>query len=41
MAGTVDSASAALEVGVVEPGIAAEMTGTSTVVIIPERQWSH
>jgi xylulokinase len=35
MAGTVDSASAALEVGVVEPGIAAEMTGTSTVVIIP------
>ena len=35
MAGTVDSATAALEVGVVEPGIAAEMTGTSTVVIIP------
>jgi len=35
MAGTVDSASAALEVGVVEPGIAAEMTGTSTVIIIP------
>ena len=35
MAGTVDSASAALEVGVVESGIAAEMTGTSTVVIIP------
>jgi xylulokinase len=35
MAGTVDSASAALEVGVVEPGIAAEMTGTSTVVILP------
>ena len=35
MAGTVDSASAALEVGVVEPGIAAEMTGTSTVVIMP------
>lgn len=35
MAGTVDSASAALEAGVVEPGIAAEMTGTSTVVIIP------
>ena len=35
MAGTVDSAAAALEVGVVEPGIAAEMTGTSTVVIMP------
>jgi xylulokinase len=35
MVGTVDSASAALEVGVVEPGIAAEMTGTSTVVIMP------
>ena len=35
MAGTVDSASAALEVGVVEPGIAAEMTGTSTVIIMP------
>ena len=35
MAGAVDSSAAALEVGVVEPGIAAEMTGTSTVVIIP------
>ncbi|MGD1029507.1 MAG: FGGY-family carbohydrate kinase [Opitutaceae bacterium] len=35
MAGTVDSAAAALEVGVVEPGIAAEMTGTSTVLIVP------
>jgi len=38
MAGTVDSASAALEVGVVEPGFAAEMTGTSTVVIIPNNK---
>ncbi|MGD1083555.1 MAG: FGGY-family carbohydrate kinase, partial [Verrucomicrobiota bacterium] len=38
MAGTVDSASAALEVGVVESGIAAEMTGTSTVVIIPNNK---
>ena len=38
MAGTVDSAAAALEVGVVEPGIAAEMTGTSTVVIIPNNR---
>ena len=38
MAGTVDSASAALDVGVVEPGIAAEMTGTSTVVIIPNNK---
>ena len=35
MAGTVDSPSAALEAGVTEPGIAVEMTGTSTVVIIP------
>jgi len=35
MAGTVDSPAAALEVGVVEPGIAAEMTGTSTVIIMP------
>jgi len=38
MAGTVDSPAAALEVGVVEPGIAAEMTGTSTVVIIPNNR---
>lgn len=35
MAGTVDSAAAALETGAVEPGVAAEMTGTSTVLIIP------
>jgi xylulokinase len=35
MAGTVDSPAAALEAGVVEPGIAVEMTGTSTVVIMP------
>jgi xylulokinase len=38
MAGTVDSPAAALEVGVVEPGIAAEMTGTSTVVIMPNNR---
>ena len=38
LAGTVDSPSAALEVGVIEPGIAAEMTGTSTVVIMPNDQ---
>lgn len=38
MAGTVDSPTAALEVGVVEPGIAAEMTGTSTVIIMPNDQ---
>ena len=38
MAGTVDSPAAAVEVGVVEPGIAAEMTGTSTVVIMPNDQ---
>ncbi len=35
MTGTVDSAAAALESCVVEPGVAAEMTGTSTVLIIP------
>jgi xylulokinase len=35
MAGTVDSPAAALEAGVTEPGIAVEMTGTSTVVIMP------
>ena len=35
MVGTVDGAAAALEAGVAEPGIAAEMTGTSTVVMIP------
>ena len=35
MTGTVDSPAAALEAGVAEPGIAVEMTGTSTVVIIP------
>jgi xylulokinase len=35
VAGTVDSAAAALEAGVVRPGEAAEMTGTSTVVVLP------
>jgi xylulokinase len=35
MVGTVDGAAAALEAGVVESGIAAEMTGTSTVLIMP------
>ncbi len=35
MVGTVDSAAAALEAGAVEPGVAAEMTGTSTVLIMP------
>ncbi|MEO6715410.1 MAG: FGGY family carbohydrate kinase, partial [Mycobacteriales bacterium] len=35
VAGTVDSAAAALEVGVVRLGMAAEMTGTSTVVVLP------
>ena len=35
MVGTVDGAAAALEAGVAQPGIAAEMTGTSTVVMIP------
>ncbi len=35
MVGTVDGAAAALEAGAAEPGIAAEMTGTSTVLLIP------
>jgi len=35
MAGTVDGAAAAVEAGAVEPGIAAEMTGTSTVLLMP------
>jgi len=33
--GTVDGAAAALEAGVYDPGMAAEMTGTSTVLIMP------
>ena len=36
--GTVDGAAAAMEAGAVEPGIAAEMTGTSTVLLIPNRE---
>ena len=35
MVGTVDGAAAALEAGAVEPGQAAEMTGTSTVLLMP------
>jgi xylulokinase len=35
MAGTVDSAAAALEAGAVEPGVGVEMTGTSSVLIMP------
>jgi len=38
MAGTVDGAAAAVEAGVVEPGQAAEMTGTSTVLLLPNNQ---
>jgi xylulokinase len=34
-AGTVDSAAAAIEAGVTDPGQAVEMTGTSTVVAMP------
>ncbi len=33
--GTVDGAAAALEAGAADPGVAAEMTGTSTVMIMP------
>jgi xylulokinase len=35
MVGTVDSAAAALEAGAAEAGVAAEMTGTSTVLLMP------
>lgn len=35
MVGTVDGSAAALEAGAVESGIAAEMTGTSTVLLMP------
>ncbi len=35
MAGTVDASAAAVEAGVAEEGILAEMTGTSTVLIMP------
>ena len=38
MVGTVDAAAAALEAGAAEPGVAAEMTGTSTVLLIPNDQ---
>jgi xylulokinase len=35
MVGTVDGSAAALEAGAVNPGMAAEMTGTSTVLLMP------
>lgn len=35
MAGSIDGAAAALEAGAVQAGVAAEMTGTSTVVMMP------
>jgi xylulokinase len=35
MVGSVDGAAAALEAGAVDPGAAAEMTGTSTVLLMP------
>ncbi len=35
MVGTVDGSAAAVEAGAVEPGSAAEMTGTSTVLLMP------
>ncbi len=35
MVGSVDGAAAAIEAGAVEPGMAAEMTGTSTVLLMP------
>lgn len=41
VAGTVDSAAAAMEAGAIEPGIVAEMTGTSTVLIMPGERAVH
>ena len=38
MAGTVDGSAAALEAGAVQQGIVAEMTGTSTVLIMPNEK---
>lgn len=38
MVGTVDGAAAALEAGAIDPGTAAEMTGTSTVLIMPNEE---
>ncbi len=35
MVGTVDGSAAAVEAGVIQPGSAAEMTGTSTVLLMP------
>jgi xylulokinase len=35
MVGTVDGAAAAVEAGAIEAGVAAEMTGTSTVLLMP------
>jgi xylulokinase len=35
MVGAVDGAAAAVEAGAVDPGVAAEMTGTSTVLLMP------
>jgi xylulokinase len=40
IAGTVDSAASAVEAGIVKPGIAAEMTGTSSVLMMSnDKQW--
>ena len=36
--GTVDSAAAAIEAGTVTPGVVSEMTGTSTVLIMPNEK---
>ncbi|MBO9610401.1 MAG: FGGY-family carbohydrate kinase [Paenibacillaceae bacterium] len=38
VAGTVDGAAAALEAGVTQPGVAAEMSGTSSVLVTSSRQ---
>jgi xylulokinase len=41
IAGTVDGAAAALEAGVCVPGVAVEMTGTSSVLLMSnDREWS-
>jgi len=40
-AGSVDGAMAALEAGVIDPGVVAEMTGTSTVLLMPTHAGTH
>ena len=41
IAGTVDGSAAAIEAGVINPGEAVEMTGTSTVLLVASDQWRY